>query len=90
VEGDVDTRVTEKSQTALALASMVSGSYFSMLGARARTPVLSVGSRERASRLRMRQPRFGLNATPTDHQSDFARLAGGTIPFMRKYSTICP
>jgi hypothetical protein len=24
------------------------------------------------------------------HQSDFARLAGGTIPFMRKYSTICP
>jgi hypothetical protein len=31
----VDTTVTEKSQTALALASMVSGSYFSMLGARA-------------------------------------------------------
>jgi hypothetical protein len=27
--------VTEKSQTAPALASMVSGSYFSMLGARA-------------------------------------------------------
>jgi len=24
------------------------------------------------------------------HQSDFARLAGGTIPFIRKYSTICP
>jgi hypothetical protein len=34
-EGDVDTMVTEKSQTAPALASMVSGSYFSMLGARA-------------------------------------------------------
>ena len=24
------------------------------------------------------------------NQSDFARLAGGTIPFIRKYSTICP
>jgi hypothetical protein len=24
------------------------------------------------------------------HQSDFPRLAGGTIPFIRKYSTICP
>jgi len=35
IEGDVDTMVTEKSQTAPALASMVSGSYFSMLGARA-------------------------------------------------------
>jgi hypothetical protein len=23
-------------------------------------------------------------------QSDFPRLAGGTIPFIRKYSTICP
>jgi hypothetical protein len=23
-------------------------------------------------------------------QSTFARLAGGTIPFIRKYSTICP
>jgi hypothetical protein len=23
-------------------------------------------------------------------QSDFPRLAGGTMPFMRKYSTICP
>jgi hypothetical protein len=34
-EGDVDTMVTEKSQAASALASMVSGSYFSMLGARA-------------------------------------------------------
>ena len=34
-EGDVDTMVTERSQTAPALASMVSGSYFSMLGARA-------------------------------------------------------
>jgi len=22
--------------------------------------------------------------------SDFARLAGGTIPFIRRYSTICP
>jgi hypothetical protein len=34
-EGDVDTMVTEKSQTAPAWASMVSGSYFSMLGASA-------------------------------------------------------
>jgi hypothetical protein len=23
-------------------------------------------------------------------QSDFARLAGGTMPFIRRYSTICP
>jgi hypothetical protein len=23
-------------------------------------------------------------------QSDFPRLAGGTMPFIRKYSTICP
>jgi hypothetical protein len=27
---------------------------------------------------------------PILNQSDFARLAGGTIPFIRKYSTICP
>jgi hypothetical protein len=28
----------------------------------------------------------------TNHptQSDFPRLAGGTIPFIRRYSTICP
>jgi hypothetical protein len=24
------------------------------------------------------------------NQSDLGRLAGGTMPFMRKYSTICP
>jgi len=27
---------------------------------------------------------------PSLHTTHFPRLAGGTIPFMRRYSTICP
>ena len=47
----------------------------------------AISSRQRSTKTPPRQKRqdgYGL------HQSDFARLAGGTIPFMRKYSTICP
>jgi hypothetical protein len=58
VEGDVDTTVTEKSQTALALASMVSGSYFSMLGVRAEVgPVLALADEQPAT--------LGLELPPT-------------------------
>lgn len=31
----------------------------------------------------------GQTDTFNENQSDFARLAGGTMPFVRKYSTIC-
>jgi hypothetical protein len=38
-----------------------------------------------------RAPATTLNrARMPARQFDFARLAGGTIPFIRKYSTICP
>ncbi len=36
-----------------------------------------------------REP-FYDGAPSVSNQSDFPRLAGGTIPFIRKYSTICP
>ena len=42
------------------------------------------------------RPRVGLanlrelKKTWSDNQSDFPRLAGGKIPFIRRYSTICP
>jgi hypothetical protein len=32
----------------------------------------------------------GARPGASNNQSDFPRLAGGTIPFMRRYSTICP
>jgi hypothetical protein len=34
--------------------------------------------------------RAWLGCRASTSQSDFPRLAGGTIPFIRKYSTICP
>ncbi len=33
---------------------------------------------------------FRIKAWPPASQSDFCWLAGGTIPFIRRYSTICP
>jgi hypothetical protein len=43
---------------------------------------------------RLRPPPFAKSAkgwaTHQNTQSDFPRLAGGTIPFMRRYTTICP
>jgi hypothetical protein len=56
VEGDMDTTVTEKSQTALALAGMVLGSYFSMLGARTELGLVLALADEPAATLGLELP----------------------------------
>jgi len=38
----------------------------------------------------MAVPLKAKGAAPILNQSDFDLLAGGTIPFIRRYSTICP
>ena len=40
--------------------------------------------------LRRRPAKNPMSPGVTNSVRDFYRLAGGTIPFMRRYSTICP
>jgi hypothetical protein len=82
VEGDVDTMVTEKSQTAPALARMVSGSYFSMVGTRAELGLLLALADEQAETLGPELPRPASTTTksstsPVTCNTSHGRLVRG-------------